>query len=393
MSFDFETFQGEARPLKEKDIPRIAHLIGTGEDEIRAFMEVEAAGSGFDSEGRPKMLFEPHVFYRNLSGDNRSKAVAEGLAYRSWGEQPYPSDSYPRIKQAMEIDKKAALLSASWGAGQILGTNFSIVGYASIEQMVNSFMDDEEEHIEAMIKFILANSIDDDIRAHRWATVARVYNGPGYKKWGYHTKLAKAFRKWQGVPDIDWSPDQEDTDGPGIENGEELKQVQRRLRELGYSETGAADGKWGTRTRAAVLGFRADKGLPIYAGVDDDLLAALMVSGKREISPERRNATVEDLYEKGSRTIKEADASEKAGKATLGLGLIAGAGETVNQLSDQLDVMSGIAAKIAPLQEFFLDNVWLILIAVGGVVVWKSGLIKKWRLFDHQEGKNAGAVD
>jgi len=47
-------------------------------------MEVEAAGSGFDSRGRPKMLFEPHVFYRNLPASMRGEAERQGLASAKW---------------------------------------------------------------------------------------------------------------------------------------------------------------------------------------------------------------------------------------------------------------------------------------------------------------------
>ena len=59
-------FVGRAKRLDDLDIPAIGALIGVGEDEIHAFLDVEAAGSGFDKFSRPKMLFEPHVFYRLL---------------------------------------------------------------------------------------------------------------------------------------------------------------------------------------------------------------------------------------------------------------------------------------------------------------------------------------
>ena len=79
------TFQGRAERIDDLDIPRIGSVIGVGEDEVHALMEVEAGSSGFDSQDRPKMLFEPHVFYRNLSGENRELAEAKGLAYRAGG--------------------------------------------------------------------------------------------------------------------------------------------------------------------------------------------------------------------------------------------------------------------------------------------------------------------
>lgn len=201
------TFKGAAKRLDDIDLPRIGARIGVGEDEIHAFMDVEAAGSGFDSQGRPKMLFEPHVFYRNLSGAQRATAVARGLAYRDWVSGKYPSDSYPRLLRAMEINETAALKSASWGLGQILGENHAAVGYATPQAMVAAFMEDEEKHLEAIVQFLIANKIDDDLRAHRWAEVARVYNGPAYKKHNYHGRMAAAFAKWQKIRDTPWPPD------------------------------------------------------------------------------------------------------------------------------------------------------------------------------------------
>jgi len=48
-------FKGAARRLDDIDLPRIGHLIGVGEDELHAVIDVEARGSGFDSLGRIAM--------------------------------------------------------------------------------------------------------------------------------------------------------------------------------------------------------------------------------------------------------------------------------------------------------------------------------------------------
>ncbi|MER8962986.1 N-acetylmuramidase domain-containing protein [Mesorhizobium sp. M0701] len=142
-------------------------------------MDIEAAGSGFDSEGRPKLLFEPHVVHRNLSGAKRAAAVKAGLAYAKWGAKPYPKDSYPRLVAAMAIEEAAALKSASSGLTQILGENFKAAGFPSIQAMVQAFMDDEAAHLEATVKLLVAWKVDDDLRAHRWPVVAETWNGPG----------------------------------------------------------------------------------------------------------------------------------------------------------------------------------------------------------------------
>ncbi len=200
------TFKGAAKRLDDLDLPRIGALIGVGEDEIHAVLDVEAAGAGFDAQGRVKALYEPHKAYALSSGSVRSQLVSAGLAYPRWGEQPYPRDSYPRILKAAAIDETVALNATSWGLGQIMGFNHAAAGYASARAMVEAFAEDEELHLEAMIRFIVANGLDDEIRRHDWAGFARGYNGSGYAKNAYDKKLAAAFAKWRKIPDTPWPP-------------------------------------------------------------------------------------------------------------------------------------------------------------------------------------------
>jgi hypothetical protein len=194
-------FRGAATRLAGLDIARIGREIGVGEDEVRAVMDVEAAASGFDAAGRPAMLFEPHRFYRHLSGWRRTRAVRLGLAYPSWGERPYPRDSYPRLEAAMAIDEDAALRSASWGLGQIMGSNHLAAGYPSAKAMATAFCESEAAQLAATIRFIKAQGLDDELRSHNWSAFARGYNGPGYARHGYHRRLAARYAYWRGVQD------------------------------------------------------------------------------------------------------------------------------------------------------------------------------------------------
>lgn len=261
---DWNGFRGAARRIDDVDLPRIGHRIGVGEDEIHAFMEVEASGSGFDAKGRPKMLFEPHVFYRNLSGAKRDEAVRQKLAYAKWRSGNYPSDSYPRLVAAMAIDETAALKAASWGLGQVLGENHALVGYATPQAMVLAFMEDEETHLEAMVAFLIARKIDDDLRAHRWSKVAEIYNGPGYRTHNYDGRMAAAFAKWKRIKDTPWSPGDVDPapvappaePGP-VDRAAMIREGQMLLIALGYDLGPAgADGVAGAKTKAATLAYQ-----------------------------------------------------------------------------------------------------------------------------------------
>src|SRR5690606_1775830 len=90
-------FVGTGRRLAQGDVGDAARVLGIETAVLLAFIEVEAAGRGFDGQNRPKMLFEPHVFWRNLAGALRDRATRLGLAYAAWRPGAYPADSYPRL--------------------------------------------------------------------------------------------------------------------------------------------------------------------------------------------------------------------------------------------------------------------------------------------------------
>lgn len=160
---------------------------------LRAVMQVECRGHGFDRYGRPVMLFEPHVFYRCLSGEKRRAAVAAGLAYPRWRKN-YGEDPYVRIGRAMRIDEEAALRGASWGLPQILGENHREAGFGSAREMVEAFVDSEVIHLNAMVAFLKANHLDAALARKDWVAFARGYNGPRYAENAYDVELAKAYR-------------------------------------------------------------------------------------------------------------------------------------------------------------------------------------------------------
>ncbi len=253
-------FNGAAHKIDDIDLPRLGHMIGVGEDEIHAVIDVEAAGNGFDRHGRPKMLFEPHVFYRNLpAGKKRDLAVSMGLAYRTWRPNNYPNDSYPRLLQAMEIDETAALKAASWGMGQILGENAVSIGYDSPQDMVEKFKESEGNQLEGIIRFIKANNLDDELRAHNWAGFARGYNGPNYAVNGYDKKLSAAYEKWARIPDTPWTaPDNDNRPNRSVigrgSRGDDVKAWQSILLTWG-SDLGpwGADGVFGNSTEKATI--------------------------------------------------------------------------------------------------------------------------------------------
>jgi hypothetical protein len=162
---------------------------------LLAVIKVETGGRGYQANGKLRMLFEPHIFFANLlhDGTKLAAAVNAGVAYRHWGERPYPSDSYARLAAAMAIDETAALSSASWGLPQVMGGNWRMCGFKSPQLMISHMAESEDGQIEVMAAFLAAAGLEPALGRKDWARVARGYNGPGYAANAYDRKLAEAY--------------------------------------------------------------------------------------------------------------------------------------------------------------------------------------------------------
>lgn len=79
---------------------------------------------------------------------------------------------------------------------------------------------------------------------------------------------------------------------------EVVTRVQQQLKDLGYTEVGAVDGKIGTMTATAIRAFRAENGLAEGDQIDDALLLALQKAKPRQIAPERSDAPPEVVRDK-----------------------------------------------------------------------------------------------
>jgi hypothetical protein len=196
-------FIGAAIRIKPTDIELIAEDLEVETAALKAVIAVETTGSGFDARSRPRALFERHFFYRHLLEQpaKLERAVNLGLAYPKWGTRPYPKGSdavYQEITNACEIDEEAALLSTSWGLGQVMGENFRLAGCSSVQEMVEQAVASEHFQLAHMANYISATGLADELRDLDWAGFAKHYNGPAYLKNQYDVKLAKAYEVSNG---------------------------------------------------------------------------------------------------------------------------------------------------------------------------------------------------
>lgn len=176
-----------------------AAKLGCSLAQIRAVRMVEAAGSGFDAQGRPKILFERHKFHRMTGGRYSptwfSQSVAGGYSNDANGNGI--NDSWDKLSDAIatgEVD--AAFQSCSWGAFQIMGQWWDELGYPSPYAMAWTCAQSEGDHLEMLVRFIEHFGLQDELRALSSNPVscrafAAAYNGPGYRANRYDEKLAE----------------------------------------------------------------------------------------------------------------------------------------------------------------------------------------------------------
>lgn len=180
--------------LLPEDFVDDAAKIGCEVEAIRAVAAVESSGSGFDPEGFPKTLFEGHVFSRLTKGVFDKSYP--NLSYPKWTKQFYGAtwkEEKARLNMACVLNRQAALMSASWGLFQIMGTNFATSGCVSIQEFVNTMCKDANSQMDLFTQFILHSGLADELRDKRWADFARIYNGPAYAVNKYDVKIAAAY--------------------------------------------------------------------------------------------------------------------------------------------------------------------------------------------------------
>lgn len=194
--------------ITTKDILDVARKYGLEPAVVATVMEVESSGSGFftdwNGEQRIKIQFEPHIFIRYCR-EHKIKGVTGVKIGKYWflyldgklvlknGVENQKNEWAAFNVAASKISLVDAMLSTSWGLGQIIGFNFKSCGYSSVGEMVDAFKIGEKQQLDAMMSFISDKGLLGSLRHKLWGAFAYVYNGKDYKKLGYDTKLQTAY--------------------------------------------------------------------------------------------------------------------------------------------------------------------------------------------------------
>ena len=193
-------FANRAAPaVTEIDLRAFAARLGGSLKQIKAVAAVESGGSGFLETGQPKILWERHHFWKRLQLNLPLISNPKPGGYTIDADRDGVNDSWAKLAEAAMHAPAWAIESCSWGKFQVMGFWWEKLGYASPAAFAWSMRESEAGHYEALIRYIQFNKLAPAFRAlspdpETCRAFAAGYNGPGYRKFDYHVKLARAMQ-------------------------------------------------------------------------------------------------------------------------------------------------------------------------------------------------------
>ena len=178
--------------LTDADFRAAASTLGCEKEAIQAVAIVETRRDANDELGRPTILFERHKFRDFTLGAYNSTHSDISGPQGGYGRF---SAQYEKLRRAAVLNEEAALKSASWGAFQIMGFNHSTAGYGTVDAFVDAMIGSQANQLNAFVSFVGADiGMKTAIINKDWARFARLYNGPGYAKNNYDTKMDTEYQ-------------------------------------------------------------------------------------------------------------------------------------------------------------------------------------------------------
>lgn len=184
--------------LTDDDFRRVANELQVEVAAIKAVVVIEAGGAmeGFWGPGLPVVNCD-----RSLWGKMRGKVKSNaklpaGAKVPSGLKHSFARRAWQKLINARKICIEQADLCTFWGMFQIGGFNYKLCGCSSITEFVQLMCYSELEQLELFAAMITNTGQVKYIRAKDWAGFSRSYNGPGYARRGYHTRMAAAYKRF-----------------------------------------------------------------------------------------------------------------------------------------------------------------------------------------------------
>jgi len=176
---------------------------------------VESGGRGFGADGRMIIRFENHYFFTYWGSKNESlyqrhfrydsTQAWRNHEYRLSPSSPWlpvhtgqQSDEWKVFQFASQFDRTAAMMSISMGSPQIMGANYTILNYSSVEQMYYDFQSDIRNQIAGLFRYIKGRNLVPVLVAEDFVSFARVYNGPANAS-SYGSKIKKHVDEFRRI--------------------------------------------------------------------------------------------------------------------------------------------------------------------------------------------------
>ena len=161
-----------------------------------ALLAAESSGRGYGPDGRLLIRFENHIFFDQWGKNNQ----AQFFSYfrfdpnQTWLDHQWRADpngewrdlhsggqtfEWQALAVARQFDELSALQSISMGVAQIMGFNFSMIGYGSVQAMFRAFQSSAADQIGGFFRFVEARRLVDALRTDDLRAFAVGYNGPG----------------------------------------------------------------------------------------------------------------------------------------------------------------------------------------------------------------------
>lgn len=184
--------------LSDEDFILVAKELDVEVAAIRAVVAIEAGKQmkGFWAPGVPVVNFD-NAMYSRFRKKVKSQG-AQGEKVPS-GLKGYALREWTQLINARKVNASAANMGTFWGMFQIGGFNYAKCGCSTVDEFVKLMAYSELSQLELFAAFVRNSGMLTDLKNKNWAGFARKYNGAGYAKRGYHTRMAAAYKRFSAL--------------------------------------------------------------------------------------------------------------------------------------------------------------------------------------------------